>query len=643
MLDGKHFENMSRIKLFWLTVLITWSIFREHALIVASFTAQSGSICAGKQLKVNVKEGLTSGNIVFKFEGDTNIVYSLHDKSTLFEISQAGSVTNIVTLDREGALGSVITLIVLAQRNKVHGSKDNSWVNACLLTITIDDINDNFPQFDKDLYVGYIKENLQRNSIVKGLHGLFATDLDSEANSVKNYRVLPGNGADRFETVTEDLNGVKFLSIRTKVSLDREESSFYVLNIEAIDGGSPPKTSRVQIRINIEDVNDCAPKFTSSEYLISVHTFTPVATQVLKINAQDDDSDENSNIYYFFKKFRTKTQKDQLFTMDPYTGVLRVARRLDFSAGSSIDLTVVAKDRGFPAKRAETVVKIVLYGALSRPLKPPGLARKTRFVKPSYLVRIREDLPVNSHILQPHVVGLSTSSRFKVLSAQSIPFQVETNSAILYLVKNVDFESKQKYEFAIVLTSSKNVQTNVTVLIDDANENYNAPVFEKENVAKSFKADPRVSHSITKVKASDRDIKSKLTYAIIGGNGVGRFYIDSMTGSVFPTPGLNWEVTQQLGLVIEARDNATIWKSSRQFLLIDVLDQQDCNPMFEWVMYRAKVGENLPRGTFVAATKATLCRGDKVEYFISGGNIGNSFEMDEYSGKCFDCISLMSS
>ena len=610
-------------------MVITCEIFHH----VVGYT---GTQCVGNPLKVTVTEGQTAGSALFKFKQDENIVYTFNEDLysaaalSIFQITPAGVVTNVVTLDYEDPRGNEFTLTVLA-KNYYNG------INACPLTISILDLNDNSPKFKNDLYVGYIQENLPKGSLVQGLQGIFATDQDSTINSVHTYKILSGNGVDRFEAITEELDGIKFLNIQTKQRLDREETSFYVLTVQASDGGDPVKTAQTQIRINIEDTNDCTPKFTSTQYFISILSTTSVSTQILKVHANDEDSEHNSEIYYFFKKYERKSQFDSFFTIDPYTGVIRVAKHLDFTSGNVIRMTVVAQDRGYRPKRAETVVEIKLIQGFPSTFDPST----QKFVRRSYIARIREDLPINSHILFPDVVNLERSksqTKFSISSSQEIPFQVDVNSGFLYLVKKLNFETKKRYEFRLLLTSSVNsAEANITVLIDDADENFNTPVFKKGNIATVLnKQDRKLSHFITKVKAFDPDEgqDGKLNYRIVDGNGIGRFSVEQNTGRIFSIAGVNWENINQLELVIKAQDNGTRLKNAKQFLLITVLSQQDCNPMFDKVMYHGSVQENLPRETFVAVVKAKLCEGGRVEYFITGGNSKNAFKIDQYYGKC---------
>lgn len=644
-LDVKQFENMSKFKMFWTIVIVTWCVFSVQVPTLVAGSRHSE--CVGRAFEVTLDEGLTAGSILFKFKEDGNIVYAFHQDEfseealSIFQITPAGVVTNLVTLDHEDWRGNEFILTVLAKNNIVRkSSEQSSWVTACSLTITIRDLNDHFPQFHKDLYVGFIQENQPKGSIVRGLNGIYATDLDAGSNSVHSYKIISGNGQNKFEAFVEELNGRRFLNIRSKVKLDREKVSFYVLTVQATDGGTPARSGRTQIRINVLDVNDCSPKYTSSQYLVSVLSTVSIPTEVLKVHAQDYDSDENSEIYYFFKKFQTKTKHDNCFTLDPHTGVVRVARDLALISGNVIRMTIVAQDRGNPPRSTETVVEVELLKEMTQSSDPSPPSLPPRLAKPSYLVRLREDLPINSHILLPDVLNLSRSkfkTNFGIISQEEIPFQVDLNSGFLYLVKNLDFETKQRYELKLVLTSLEQSETNVTILVDDADENYNAPFFKKENKATFFSItkDMRSSHFLAKVKAFDPDegLEGTLNYRICEGSGVGKFSIERRTGRIVSVPGLDWEGVQELGFLLEVRDSARRWRRGKQFLLVSVTDHLDCNPMFEKVTYEGNVSENLPPGVFVAVVKAHLCHGQKIEYFITEGNSRNSFEIDKYSGK----------
>lgn len=71
-----------------------------------------------------------------------------------------------------------------------------------------------------------------------------------------------GNG----EFFIDRITGV----IRTKVSLDHEEKSMYRLSVAATDNGHPPKQTVRMLRVEVLDLNDNRPTFTSSSLVFQV-------------------------------------------------------------------------------------------------------------------------------------------------------------------------------------------------------------------------------------------------------------------------------------------------------------------------------------------------------------------------------------
>jgi len=71
-----------------------------------------------------------------------------------------------------------------------------------------------------------------------------------------------GNG----EFFIDRITGV----IRTKVSLDHEDKSMYRLSVAATDNGHPPKQTIRMLRVEVLDLNDNRPTFTSSSLVFQV-------------------------------------------------------------------------------------------------------------------------------------------------------------------------------------------------------------------------------------------------------------------------------------------------------------------------------------------------------------------------------------
>ena len=64
-------------------------------------------------------------------------------------------------------------------------------------------------------------------------------------------------------------------------SLDYELDSKYILEVVATDHGSPPRSAKATVVLNVRDLNDVSPMF-------SKHTFTFTATPEMMTKAKID-------------------------------------------------------------------------------------------------------------------------------------------------------------------------------------------------------------------------------------------------------------------------------------------------------------------------------------------------------------------
>lgn len=134
------------------------------------------------------------------------------------------------------------------------------------LRITVTDVNDNPPEIvDPCEDVVSVREEQQPGTEVVKIR---AIDRDNGYNASITYAILKGRDSDGYEVFSIDpVTGV----IRTKESLDHEERSIYRLAVAATDGGRPkPKQSVRLLRVEILDLNDNRPTFTSSSLVFRV-------------------------------------------------------------------------------------------------------------------------------------------------------------------------------------------------------------------------------------------------------------------------------------------------------------------------------------------------------------------------------------
>jgi protocadherin-16/23 len=162
----------------------------------------------------------------------------------------------------------------------------------------VTDVNDNAPEIvDPQEDVVSVREEQPAGTEVVRIR---AIDRDNGHNATITYSILKGRDSDGYGYGMFSIDPVTGL-IRTRVSLDHEEHTIYRLAVAAskllafflclsspdaeltnpfptsfsslaqlADGGKPPKQTTRLLRIEVLDLNDQRPTFTSSSLVFRV-------------------------------------------------------------------------------------------------------------------------------------------------------------------------------------------------------------------------------------------------------------------------------------------------------------------------------------------------------------------------------------
>ncbi|XP_001961249.3 protocadherin-like wing polarity protein stan isoform X3 [Drosophila ananassae] len=249
---------------------------------------------------------------------NAQITYSLNEESINglgspdpFSInSQTGAIVTSAPLDRETTSGYLLT--VTAKDGGNPSLSDTTDVE-----IGVTDVNDNAPAFKSPLYQASILEDaLVGTSVIQ----VAASDPDVGLNGRIKY-LLGDRDVEDGSFVIDPTSG----TIRTNKGLDRESVAVYHLTAIAVDKGSPPLSSTVEVQIRLEDVNDSPPTFPSDKITLYVPENSPVGSVVGEIHAHDPDEGVNAVVHYsiiggedsnaFSLVTRPGSERAQLLTM----------------------------------------------------------------------------------------------------------------------------------------------------------------------------------------------------------------------------------------------------------------------------------------------------------------------------------------
>ncbi|XP_022814914.1 cadherin-23 [Spodoptera litura] len=493
--------------------------------------------------------------------------------------------------------------------------------NTAQLIINIEDVNDNAPMFLANKYEARLLENEMEfeNPLVLEARDL---DLNGTKNSHIEYSIVGGEYKDNF---TIDPN----LGIITPVrGLDFEQIPGVNSNLRPIhltvrarDFGEPSLSSTVPVTIYVQDVNDHAPLFQQMMYKRSIPEDMPGGTSVLEVKARDaDGSSPNNRVVY-----RIQRGASDKFVIESRTGVVSVAN------GSTLDpdkttpksnrytLTVVALDGGIGDQQlsAAVLVNITIVDVNN---KPPVL------IEPG-TITVRENTQVGTQIYRAsaHDPDDQPVLRYAIDKAGSVArdedgvpisvaeydylalWDLNAVDGTLKVVRLLDREKLEIVKLVITVEDMaaidggprQTASATLTIVVDD--ENDNNPVFRKPLYKTSITENSKNGVNIATVIADDADKNKTVNYFLEGREDLlNLVHMDSKTGEVVVASKIDHELYPWINLTVKGVDSGVPPRYSVVDLFIQVLDENDNNPIFESSAFEYRVLEDVEPGTTIA-------------------------------------------
>ncbi|XP_028272673.1 protocadherin beta-16-like [Parambassis ranga] len=283
-----------------------------------------------------------------------NVKCTIHENLPFSLKSTENSFYTLVTdseLDRERASDYNIT--VTCSDEGVP-----SLSSSVTLTLKVSDVNDNAPVFERSSYEAYIVEN---NTPGLSIFTVKARDADWNQNARVSYILedssVNGVPVSSYVSVSAD-SGV----IHAVRSFDYEQIKDFQFRVKAQDGGSPPLSSNVTVKILIQDQNDNPPQvlypIQAGGSLVAemVPRLADVGYLVTKVVAVDVDSGQNAWLSYKLQKATDRA----LFEVGLQNGEIRTIRQVTDKDAKKQRLTVIVEDNGQPSRSATVIVNVAV-------------------------------------------------------------------------------------------------------------------------------------------------------------------------------------------------------------------------------------------------------------------------------------------
>ncbi|GLH04217.1 Cadherin-87A [Gryllus bimaculatus] len=520
---------------------------------------------------------LDASNSEARSEEGTLIKSSEYDFMSMFELDPISGYLRVVKiLDRER-----VETIRLGLTVEDLAAAKGKQVSSAILTIIIEDENDNNPKFRRPFYRRSVTEN-SKNGVT--IINIVADDADK--NRTITYSLEGPRSTAEFVHLDEDTGEVVVAS-----KIDREQTPWLNFTVRATDSGFPPRSSLADVFIQILDENDNNPFFIGDLNNITVREDAPVGTEIAVIEAQDPDVGDFGKITFLLDRMSSQGK----FQINAETGILSVADVLNREEQSSYLLIIEAWDNyqfGYATGESrnafkqigvnvvdvndETPVFEIIYGCVTVNEFHP-----VREVVTAIKASDADDPNTPNGRIKFSIIDGNEQGMFKIENIDFTTARIVTLKSLKKLYGNYTLKI-QAQDLGIPPNSAT---MDLEICVTDFNDNAPRFVNPTHNITIRVPENATIGSTIIEVKAEDDDIgpNAAIRYRLKpdSTNGWKTFSINDKTGVVVLKEPLDRERQKIYQVRVEAYDlGIPTALSSDLELTIYVRNVNDYEPQF---------------------------------------------------------------
>ncbi|XP_066446746.1 protocadherin gamma-B1-like isoform X16 [Eleutherodactylus coqui] len=321
--------------------------------------------------------------------------------------------------------------------------------------------------------------------------------------------------------------------------------------------------------------------------------------------AEDLDVGINSLISYRLGANQYFALGEKVSTDGSVFPELILEKPLDREMQNKHELILTASDGGNPVQTGTALITIIVTDFNDNaPI----------FTQDVYKVSVRENIPVNSTILQVSASdedeGVNAKITYSISTTANnilMAFTIDSNNGELRTRRRLDYEVTKYYEISVEAKDGGGQAANAKVLIEIIDVNDNAPEISITSSSNLLPEDSAPGTVVALIKVHDRDsgengevqciIKGDLPFELI--SSIGNFH------RIVTKHFLDREQVASYNITIQASDKGSPEMTSRKLIQLEISDVNDNAPVFDKLIYTAFIHENNSPGASIFSIQAT--------------------------------------
>ncbi|XP_077988665.1 protocadherin Fat 4-like [Glandiceps talaboti] len=322
---------------------------------------------------------------------------------------------------------------------------------------------------------------------------------------------------------------------------------------------------------------------------------------------------------------------EEKFYLHMQSGEVRTSGPLDREDTALYELEILVMDRGIPERTGTSTLFVNLNDVNdNEPVCTPMV----------YTAMVTENSPRDTMVLDQITcndrdIDVNALLQYTIIdgNADSL-FYIEPNSGYLYVDSPPDFENQVYLHLVVNVADSgvPSLNTYVNISVEIIGVNEFAPQFSQTDYPVSLNENDDIGLEFLQVVASDSDRSGhedgRYSYAIIDGNGEGKFSIGALSGILELKKKLDRETTAGYLLVVRVTDEGGLYNDSTVTITVD--DHNDNEPVFDTRIHEVVVSESAHIGTMVlkfGCSDRDENMNAQLSYELTGGDENDNFQV----------------